>query len=219
MQLSDFRFNALFDDWADEYDETVEAKDGEYIEVFKNYNEILNETVKHIAKFEGAKVIDIGAGTGNLTNAASKIGYNVIGIEPNLKMRNIASGKYPFIKFLPGTFLSLPIDNKNSIDAIITSYAFHHLTDEEKEEAVKLFKSKLQKDGVVVIADTMYESEKAKLSILKDVEDSGYSNLLHDLQTEFYSTHKTLKDIFEKEGFKVSFLQMNKFVWILTAKL
>ncbi|MDU7441429.1 MAG: cysteine synthase A [Clostridium sp.] len=28
MKLSDFRFNALFDDWADEYDETVESKEG-----------------------------------------------------------------------------------------------------------------------------------------------------------------------------------------------
>lgn len=219
LKLSDFRFNALFDNWADDYDDTVEANDGEYMDVFKNYNEILNETVKHISKFEGAKILDIGAGTGNLTNAASKIGYNVIGIEPNLKMRNIASEKYPFIKFLPGTFLSLPIDQENSVDAIISSYAFHHLTDEEKKDAVKLFKDKLQKDGVVVIADTMYESEKEKLATFKDVEDSGRSSLLHDLQTEFYTNHKFLKSIFEAEGFKVSFLQMNKFVWILTAKL
>lgn len=218
IKLSDFRFNAFFDDWADDYDETVESKDGEYKEVFKNYHEILNETVKHISKYKGAKVLDIGAGTGNLTNAASKIGYNVIGLEPNIKMRTIASDKYPFIKFMPGTFLSLPIED-HSLDAIIISYAFHHLTDDEKEEAVKLFKNKLQKDGLVVIADTMYESDIAKGNIIKDVKSSGYSSLLHDLETEFYTTHKVLKDIFEHEDFKVSFLQMNKFVWILTAKL
>lgn len=218
MKLSDFRFNAFFDDWADDYDETVESQDGEYREVFKNYQEILNETVKHILKYKGAKVLDIGAGTGNLTNAASKIGYNVIGLEPNVKMRTIASDKYPFIKFMPGTFLSIPIED-HSLDAIINSYAFHHLTDDEKKEAVKLFKNKLQKDGLVVIADTMYESEIAKENILNDVKSSGYSSLLHDLETEFYTTHKILKNIFEHEGFKVSFLQMNKFVWILTAKL
>ena len=218
VKLSDFRFNALFDDWADDYDETVESKDGEYSEIFQNYQEILNETVKHISKYKGAKVLDIGAGTGNLTNAASKIGYNVIGIEPNIKMRAIASEKYPFIKFLPGTFLSLPIED-NSLDAIINSYAFHNLTNSEKIEAVKLFKNKLGKDGVVVITDTMYESESAKESILKDVQAAGHSSLLHDLESKDYSTHKELKDIFENEGFKVSLLQMNKFVWILTAKL
>ncbi|MGM9934576.1 class I SAM-dependent methyltransferase [uncultured Clostridium sp.] len=130
----------------------------------------------------------------------------------------MASDKYPFIKFMPGTFLSIPIED-HSLDAIINSYAFHHLTDDEKKEAVKLFKNKLQKDGLVIIADTMYESEIAKENILNDVKSSGYSSLLHDLETEFYTTHKILKNIFEHEGFKVSFLQMNKFVWILTAKL
>lgn len=35
IKLSDFRFNALFDDWADNYDETVYIKNGEYEEVFK----------------------------------------------------------------------------------------------------------------------------------------------------------------------------------------
>lgn len=218
MKLSDFRFNALFDDWADSYDETIEKTDGEYCDVFKNYNEILNETVKHISKFKGAKVLDIGAGTGNLTDVAAKAGYNVVGIEPNSKMREIASNKYPFEKFLSGTFLSLPI-NDNSVDAIINSYAFHHLTDEEKIDAVKLFKSKLKKDGIVVIADTIYSSEEYKQSIIEEVSEKNYTNLLHDLKTEFYTTQEVLTNIFEKEGFKVSYQQMNKFVWILTAKL
>ena len=218
MNLSDFRFNALFDDWADDYDLTVESKDGEYIEVFRNYNKILNETIKHISKFEGAKVLDIGSGTGNLTNAAAKVGYNATGIEPNIKMRTIASEKYPLIKFLQGSFLSLPIDD-NSIDSIISSYAFHHLTDDEKIEAVKLFKTKLKKQGIVVIADTMYDSEKTKNDIINDAKSSGFSSLLSDLQSEFYTTHDILKEIFENEGFKISFLQLNKFVWILTAKL
>lgn len=218
MKLSDFRFNALFDDWADSYDETVEKTDGEYSDVFKNYNEILNETVKHISKFRGAKVLDIGAGTGNLTDIAAKAGYNVVGIEPNSKMREIASNKYPFERFLAGTFLSLPI-NDNSVDAIINSYAFHHLTDEEKEDAVKLFKLKLKKDGTVVIADTMYPSEEYKKAIMEEAAEKNYKNLLHDLKTEFYTTHEVLTNIFEKEGFKVSYQQMNKYVWILTAKL
>lgn len=218
MNLSDFRFNALFDDWADSYDETVSLHTGEYKEVYRNYNEILNETVKHISKFQGAKVVDLGSGTGNLANVASNIGYNVVGVEPNHKMREKAKDKYPFIKFLSGTFLSLPITD-NSADAIISSYAFHHLTDEEKDEAVKIIKSKLNKDGVVVIADTIYDSIETKELLIKEARDNGSTNLVHDLETEFYSTRDILTEIFEKNGFHVSYQQMNKFVWILTAKL
>lgn len=218
MNLSDFRFNALFDDWADNYDETIFMKSGEYQEVFLNYTELLNETVKHIAKYKGDTVLDLGAGTGNLTNVAAKAGYNVIGIEPNSKMRNLASEKYPAIKFLPGTFLALPVDD-NSVDAIINSYAFHHLTDDEKKEAVKIFKSKLKANGVVVITDTMYSTIAEKEAIIEDATEKGFNNLVHDLNTEFYTTHEVLTKIFEAEGFTVSYQQMNKFVWILTARL
>jgi cysteine synthase A len=193
-------------------------KNGEYEEVFKNYTEILNETVKHVLKYKGATVLDIGAGTGNLTTVASKAGYNVIGIEPNSKMRDIATEKYPSISFISGTFLSLPIDS-NSVDAIINSYAFHHLTDSEKKESVKILKSKLRNDGTIIITDTMYDSIESKESIIKDAYNKKFTALAHDLETEFYTTHDVLTEIFESEGFTVSYQQMNKFVWILTAKL
>lgn len=218
MNLSDFRFNSLFDDWADSYDETVYMKDGQYEEVFKNYTEILNETVRHITKYEGARVLDIGAGTGNLTTVSAKAGYNTIGIEPNSKMRDHAIEKYPSISFLSGTFLSLPIDD-NSVDAIINSYAFHHLTDSEKKESVKILKRKLRNDGTIIITDTMYDSIETKEAIIKDAYDKNYATLAHDLETESYTTHAVLTELFESEGFSVSYQQMNKFVWILTAKL
>jgi cysteine synthase A len=218
MNLSDFRFNALFDDWADTYDKTIYMKSGEYQEVFLNYTEILNETVKHISKYEGATVLDIGAGTGNLTNVTAKAGYTTTGIEPNSKMRDIAIDKYPSISFLAGTFLALPID-ENSVDSIVSSYAFHHLTDAEKRDSIKLLKTKLKPDGNVIISDTMYSSLEEKESIIKDATAKGYTNLVHDLETEFYTTHEFLTNLFECEGFHVSYQQMNKFVWILTAKL
>lgn len=218
LELSDFRFNALFDDFAENYDETISMEDGDYKELFKNYNEILNETVKHIGKYENAKVIDIGSGTGNLTNIASKVGYDVIGIEPNLKTRNIATVKYPNISFSSGTFLSLPIDD-NSVDAIVSSYAFHNLTDVEKIEAIKQFKKKLKNDGTIVIADTIYESIEIKEKLIEEAKQDKDLNLANLLKTEISTTQNILTEIFEQEGFKVSYMQMNKFVWILTAKL
>lgn len=216
FNLSDFRFNALFDGWADAYDATVDNKDGEYQEVFENYQDILKETVKQIDKPEGAKVLDIGSGTGNLSYIASLANYSVTGVDPNQKMRQLAGKKYPGLYFIDGSFLNIPAPDE-SLDAIISSYAFHHLSDDEKGEAIKKFSSKLKSQGKVIIADTMYASIGVRKELLQDALSKGYTHLSNDLETEFYTTHDILKNLFIHAGFRVILKQMNKFVWILTA--
>jgi cysteine synthase A len=216
MNLSDYKFNFLFDHWADDYDKTVYEQNGEYHEVFENYQGILEQTVVDIKKEPGSTVLDLGSGTGNLTYIANLADYNVIGIDPNKKMREIAKDKFPNIDFVEGGFLSIPQGN-NSINAIISSYAFHHLSDDDKRLAALLFATKLKPDGKVIIADTMYKTEEDRDYLLKDSLDKNYTSLAEDLQTEFYTTHQALTDIFTYAGFKVSFKQMNKFVWIMIA--
>lgn len=217
LNLSDFRFNDLFDSWATHYDESVFAKKGEYYEVFENYEGILENTVKAINLPAGSTVLDIGSGTGNLSTVADKHGYEVTAIEPNLKMRQIASSKYPDIPVQNGSFLTLPIPD-HSIDAIISSYAFHHLSDDEKSKSIKLLATKLTPQGKIIITDTMYETDEVAEDILQDSLDKGATSLAHDLKTEFYTTHAVLRKAFADNGFKVSFQKQNKFVWILIAE-
>lgn len=216
LNLSDYKFNFLFDSWADAYDQTVYDQKGEYHEVFDNYQGILEETVIEIAKYPGATVLDIGSGTGNLAYIAKLADYNVIGIDPNKKMREISKEKFPNIDFVEGGFLNIPQGN-NSIDAIISSYAFHHLSDEDKKLAALLFSTKLKANGKVIIADTMYSSENDKITFIEDSIGKNYTSLAEDLETEFYTTHQVLTEIFTYAGFSVAYKQMNKFVWILTA--
>ncbi len=216
LNLSDYKFNFLFDSWADAYDQTVYSTQGEYHEVFENYQSILEQTVIEISKDPGSIVLDIGSGTGNLSYVASLADYNVTGIDPNKKMRNIAKDKFPKISFVEGGFLNIPQIN-NSIDAIISSYAFHHLSDEDKRLAALLFSTKLKPSGKVVIADTMYSTPDVKYQLIQDSLDKNYTSLAEDLQTEFYTTHEVLTEIFTNAGFKAEYKPMNKFVWILVA--
>jgi len=65
----------------------------------------------------------------------------------------------------------------------------------------------------------MYDSIESKELIIKDAYNKNATSLAHDLETEFYTTHEILTELFESEGFNVNYQQMNKFVWILTAKL
>jgi putative AdoMet-dependent methyltransferase len=91
------------------------------------------------------------------------------------------------------------------------------LTDEEKEKAIHMYGKLLGKNGKIVFADTIYEHEEAKKEIHARVEKQGYENLLHDLQTEYYTTIGVLSEIFNRNGFDVDFERLNRYVWLMVA--
>ena len=65
----------------------------------------------------------------------------------------------------------------------------------------------------------MYDSLKTKDALIKEAYYNKHVSLANDLETEFYPVIDDLTEIFESQGFNVSYQQMNKFVWTLTAKL
>ncbi|HHW68666.1 MAG TPA: class I SAM-dependent methyltransferase [Epulopiscium sp.] len=209
-------FNALFDQWASSYDDTVYGKNHEYAEVFENYTKILDKISTQIEDKKSGTVIEIGVGTGNLSELLTKKGFHVIGIEPSSEMRKAAKVKIPSLEILDGHFLSLPL--KQKVDAFVASYAFHHLTYAEKIESVKLMDGLLKPDGKIVIADTMFESKKYKLKLIEKVKADRAFNLLKDLYTEYYELIEDLIQIFRAQGYTYEIEKMNSYVWILTAQ-
>jgi putative AdoMet-dependent methyltransferase len=216
--MSTHDFTELFDQWAPVYDQTVYDQDGEYNEVFEKYDRILGEVVKRIPA-EARDVLEIGVGTGNLSRKLLEAGFRLIGVEPSAEMRRQVKAKGLNIDLRDGHFLQLPLDQGEQVDAIVSTYAFHHLTLSEKREALLGMRNILRPNGVIVFADTCYESEEAKAKIIARVRDQGKQNLLRDLETEFYELHDDLRQAFQQAGFSVSFSPMNRFVWLMTARL
>jgi putative AdoMet-dependent methyltransferase len=206
-------FLELFEQWADYYDETVVGHDEEYKEVFLHYDRILEE----VAKRSKGHVVEFGVGTGNLTSKLLEQGLAVTGIEPSQAMRSIANEKLGSrLQVIDGDFLSFPEAKK--IDTFVSTYAFHHLTDKEKEQAIENYGNLLASGGKIVFADTMYESEEAYNRAISDALSNGFLNLATDLKTEYYTTIPVLRAMLEKQGFQVRFDKCNKFVWILEAE-
>jgi putative AdoMet-dependent methyltransferase len=203
-------FLEIFEQWADSYDDTVVGHDLEYQKVFSKYDQILeavaNRSIGHVVEF--------GLGTGNLTKKLLANGLRVTGVEPSRSMRKIAEDKLNGeAKIVDGDFLHFPDIEK--IDTFVSTYAFHHLTDDEKAAAVAKYGNLLSKGGKIVFADTMYESEEDyKNAIVKAIEE-GFHNLANDLETEYYTTIPILKTILEKNNFSVSFTRCNNFVWLM----
>jgi ubiquinone/menaquinone biosynthesis C-methylase UbiE len=72
----------------------------------------------------GSLIADIGAGTGNYSNALANKGYSVIAIEPSSVMRD-QSLPHPMVKWISGIAESIPLQN-NTVNGVIIIVAIHH---------------------------------------------------------------------------------------------
>lgn len=206
-------FIELFNEWAGSYDDTVSGHDPEYKDVFANYDHILEV----VANKASGHVVEFGIGTGNLSRLLLQKAEKVYGIEPSAEMRKIASEKISELIVLDGDFLNFP-KFEEDIHTIVSTYAFHHLTNEEKAEAIQKYAQLLPVGGKVVLADTIFESEEVRQSILVEAAKNRYFNLLNDLQTEYYTDLATIEGMLQNNGFNVRKQKLNKFVWLIDAQ-
>lgn len=205
-------FVDIFDEWAHSYDASVSGEDPEYRDVFDGYETILSEVAKRVS----GTIIEFGTGTGNLTAKLIEAGFSVIGVEPNNKMRQHTSERFPSINVIDGDLLQFNIDCEK-IDAMVSSYVFHHLTDEEKGEALKAYAKLLPTNGKVVFADTAFITEDAKKTQIEKERKREFHHVADDLEREYYTTIPVLTELFHDAGFEVIFTKMNDFVWLMDA--
>ncbi|MFD2210655.1 class I SAM-dependent methyltransferase [Virgibacillus halophilus] len=206
-------FNDLFDEWSQTYDHTVSGIDPEYADVFDHYDDILND----VASRASGNVVEFGVGTGNLTQKLAQHGLRVFGFEPSEGMRKIAKKKLPSVHVMDGDFL---VFDKPSvqIDTVVSTYAFHHLTDIEKARAFETYSDVLEKGGRIVFGDTVFVTEEAKAAMIRDAKQKQYYRLAEDLEREYYTTIPFLEDLSHKHGFSTTFTNWNPFVWVMDAK-
>ena len=75
----------------------------------------------------GARILDVGAGSGRDLRHLLSLGYDAIGIEPSDALRSLSISKYPDLegKFLPGKLPSLNLPEQ--VDGIVCSAVLMHL--------------------------------------------------------------------------------------------
>ncbi|MBK3494968.1 class I SAM-dependent methyltransferase [Viridibacillus sp. YIM B01967] len=205
-------FIHLFDDWAKSYESSVTGQDKEYRDVFEGYENILEK----VANASTGTVIEFGTGTGNLTLKLVAAGRDVIGIEPHESMREITGRRCPNIQLVDGDLQNFSIEDK-VIDSIVSTYVFHHLTDEEKQEVLKTYAKLLQAGGKIIFADTAFASEEHKLAQVKKERARDFHAVADDLEREYYTTIPKLQTMFQEAGFDVIFNQLNDYVWYMEA--
>lgn len=186
-----------FDVWADGYDESVRLADESDAYPFAGYATILKEIYGRVCASGAKAVLDIGFGTGTLAGQLYQQGCDVFGQDFSSRMIQLAQGKMPRAKLYQGDFsLGLVQELKQQrYDAIIATYALHHLTDEQKVAFLQELLSLLQDNGCIYVGDVAFAT-RAQLEQCKAQAGDDWD------ASEIYFVYDELKQTFPQLRFE-----------------
>jgi 2-polyprenyl-3-methyl-5-hydroxy-6-metoxy-1,4-benzoquinol methylase len=124
-----------------------------------NLGAVTSAVVGVAAAHEGAAVLDLGCGTGQVSIPLALTGARVLGVDvsPAMASRLKAEARRRGIHSL--TVMASPIEEldlpKASFDLVVSSYALHHLRDPDKARLISAAHGWLRPGGQIVIADMM----------------------------------------------------------------
>lgn len=186
-----------FDVWADGYDESVRLADESDAYPFAGYAAILKEIYGRVCASGAKAVLDIGFGTGTLAGQLYQQGCDVFGQDFSSRMIQLAQGKMPRAQLYQGDFsLGLVQELKQQrYDAIIATYALHHLTDEQKAAFLQELLPLLQDNGCIYAGDVAFAT-RAQLEQCKAQAGDDWD------ASEIYFVYDELKQAFPQLRFE-----------------
>lgn len=155
--------NQGFNLWANQYDQTVQLSEDNKTYPFAGYKEVLNIVFNVVMRQPQSSILDIGFGTGVLTSQLYKQGHLIDGLDFSSEMISLARKKMPDANLIEWDISKgLPESIKTKkYDSIISTYALHHLTDEEKVPFIQSLLLRLNDNGKIVIGDIAFQTRAA----------------------------------------------------------
>jgi len=199
-----------FDEWAGHYDDSIDTDKFPFI----RYYEVLSNVVALVDPKPEMKVMDIGIGTGILSEKLYEHGCMIHGVDFSAKMiekarQRIPGGLFEIVDVKQDHFGKL---NDVYYDRIVSSYFFHHLDIDEKVSLIiKALRDNLESNGIMIIADVGFESEN-------DLDDGKikYRELWDD--DEFYLCGNSIIARLESENVKAEYEQISPCAGILVCR-
>lgn len=180
-----------FDLWADGYDRSVQLSEEADSYPFAGYRQVLGTVYRLIREGEGRRVLDIGFGTAVLSGRLYQEGYDITGLDFSPRMLELAREKMPGARLLLWDFTrGLPPELAGErFDAIVCTYASHHLTEDEKSGFIRDLLDCLTPGGRLLIGDVAFESreqlERCRLMSGDEWDEEEYYPVAEELRQEF----------------------------------
>jgi len=150
-----------FDHWAATYDAQVALADGF---PFEGYAAVLDKILAEAEACPGMHVLDLGAGTGNLTAKFADLGCELWCVDFSLLMLLRTKAKLSGVRCLLADLrLPLPFSVSRRFDCVISAYTFHHFDLAQKVKLVcDLLRCFVVRGGRLVIGDIAFGDSTAQ---------------------------------------------------------
>lgn len=166
----------------------------------------------------GSRVLDLGSGTGN-TILSIPTDCRVVAVDISTKMLKVARTKLSsrIISYVVSDILEFfESPSTRNFDIVMSSYAIHHLTNDEKVVLFSCIKSILHPGGRAVFVDLMYNNESERKRLIEKYCDN--IEVTGSIEEEFYwNVDSSVKKLVEL-GFIVTAWQFSDLSWGILAE-
>jgi len=168
----------------------------------------------------GDVVLDLGSGTGNLSLRVPDCA-DLVCVDISAKMTEIARDKLktrPNVRFIHVDLLEYFHQDDQRFDAIVSTYAVHHLTEDEKLVLFQHVWDRLDPGGRAVFGDLMVENESAVEELKAHFRANGHPDVTFDMDEEFFWRVEPSVIALTDLGFEVQMERFSELSWGIAAR-
>ena len=160
--------------------------------VLNFYEKVAEEVSRRVKKSNRKKVLEIGSSTGEFLQFLKKLNWTTVGVEPSLKLTEIALKKdiYTIPDFFNERVATQLLNEFETFDCIVSFYTLDHIS--ELNQTIELIYKLLSPDGILVI-------EVHDLDLILKLKE--FSLFQHEHY--FYFDRETLSNFLISRGFEV----------------
>ncbi|MCP4632173.1 MAG: class I SAM-dependent methyltransferase, partial [candidate division Zixibacteria bacterium] len=194
------------------YDESIKLHLNTF--PFNGYYKVLSAVISLVNPKRGLKVMDVGIGTGFLSEELNNRGCIIHGVDFSGEMLEKAKLRIP-----DGLFETVDVStdhfgnfSNHQYDRVVSSYFFHHLNLRQKTQLIKrTLNNNLLPHGRIIIADVGFEKES-------DYQ-AGYIKYQENWDDEeFYLCGESIVSHLQTEKIKADYKQISSCAGILVCR-
>ncbi len=198
------------DDEAHEYDAHVLKEEIPYR---AGYEQLLSWVAGQVNARGCRRVLDLGTGTGNL--AARIDAEEIVGVDNSGRMLAIAREKLNgrSCALVQADLLAYFDSPPKPFDAIVSTYALHHLMPDEKAVLFRTCHECLNPGGIMVFGDLMFPTIADQQRINAQFRAEGLDEMVDEAEEEYYWIHDRDFPIFHVMGYELERKQFSTLAW------